>query len=47
MLAVAVFGIGLNWPRGSTVRGVTVVPLVVALLHLLAIGGVTIWAGGF
>lgn len=45
MLAVAVFGIGLGWPRGTSVRGVTAVPLIVALLHLLAIAGVTIWAG--
>lgn len=47
MLAVAVFGVGFGWPRGSAVRKLTALPLVVALLHLLAISGVLLWAGGF
>lgn len=46
MLAIAVFGIGLGWPKRTAVRGLTAVPLIVALLHLLAIGGVAFWAGG-
>ena len=46
MLAMAVFGIGRVWPKGSAVRGLTVLPLGIALLHLLGLAGVVIWAGG-
>ena len=44
MLAIAVFGVGRTWPAGSSVRGLSVVPFVIAVLHLLAIGAVLIWA---
>lgn len=44
MLAVAVFGVGRGWPKGSAVRGLATVPLVIAVLHLLALGGVILWA---
>ena len=47
MLALAVYGIGLRWPKGSAVRGLSVLPLVIAVVHLLAIGAVFFWAGGF
>lgn len=46
MLALAVYGIGLGWPKGSTVRALAAVPLVMALLHLLAIGAMILWADG-
>lgn len=47
MLALAVFGVGRIWPRGSGVRGLSAVPLVIAVLHVLAIGGVVLWAEKF
>ncbi|MBT8418548.1 MAG: hypothetical protein KJO42_14005 [Silicimonas sp.] len=46
MLAIAVFGVGWGWPKGSAVRGLAVVPLVIAGLHLLAIAVVIFWAEG-
>lgn len=47
MLAIAIFGVGFTWPKGSPVRKLTALPLIVALLHLLAIAGVVLWADGF
>lgn len=44
MIAVAVFGLGLAWPRGSGVRRIASVPLILALLHLALIGAVMVWA---
>lgn len=46
MLALAVYGIGLGWPKGSAVRSLAALPLIVAMLHLLAIGAVILWADG-
>ena len=45
MLAVAIFGVGRGWPRGSSVRGMTTVPLVIAILLLVALGGLNLWSG--
>lgn len=45
MLAISVFGVGRGWPRGSSVRSMTTVPLVIAILHLVAIGGLKLWSG--
>lgn len=47
MLAIAVFGVGWGWPKGSAVRNLAAVPLVIAVLHLLAIGAVFLWAERF
>ena len=43
MLAVAVFGIGRGWPRGSSVRGMTTVPLAIASVHVVAVGVFMLW----
>ena len=45
MLALGVFGVGLGWPKGSGVRRLASVPLLLAVLHIVAVVGVTIWAG--
>lgn len=45
-LAIAVFGIGTGWPKGSAVRRLAALPLVPALLHLLAIAVIAILTGG-
>lgn len=38
LLAIAVFGVSLNWPRGATVRGLGVLPLSLAALVGAAVG---------
>ena len=43
MLAIAVFALGRAWPKGGAVRSLTAVPLGLAVLHILLIGGVLIW----
>lgn len=42
-IAVAVFGLGLGWPKGSGVRRLSVVPLVVAALHVVAVVAAWLW----
>ena len=46
MVAIAVFGLGRSWPRGSSVRRLTVLPLIIAVLHVAVIGGMMLWSGG-
>ena len=43
MLSIAVFALGRAWPKGSAVRSLTIVPLGLAVLHILMIGGVLVW----
>ena len=44
VVAIATFAIGRDWPKGSAVRTMSAIPLVIALLHILAIFGVILWA---
>ena len=44
-IAFAVFGVSRAWPKGSGVRSLGSVPLVIAALHVLAIVAVVVWAG--
>ncbi|QMU59592.1 MAG: hypothetical protein GKR98_16220 [Boseongicola sp.] len=44
MLAFAVFGVGRHWPKGSPARRLSLLPLVIALLHVIGIVGVIFWA---
>ena len=44
MIALAVFALGRDWPKGSPVRKITFVPLFLAILHVWAIIGVIAWA---
>ena len=43
MLSIAVFALGRAWPKGGAVRSLTAVPFVLAVLHILLIGGVLMW----
>lgn len=45
MLALAAFGVGRRWPRGAPVRRLSAVPLAIALVHVVAIAGIVLWAG--
>lgn len=44
MIAIAVFPVGRRWPKGSAIRTMASVPLGIAVLHILAIVGVFLWA---
>ena len=44
MISIALFAVGRGWPKGSAVRRMAVVPFAVALLHVLAILGIILWA---
>ena len=44
MLSVAVWALGRSWPKGGSMRRLTIFPLVLAILHLAAICGVIVWA---
>lgn len=46
LLAIAVLGVGRRWPKGSSVRRLSLVPLAIAIFHAVAIGGVLLWAKG-
>lgn len=42
--AVAIYGVGLAWERGSATRRLSLVPLLLAFLQALAIFGIFLWA---
>ncbi len=44
MLALAIFGVGRRWPKGTGVRGLSSGPLVLAALQVVAILGILWWA---
>jgi hypothetical protein len=44
LVALSVFATGRGWPKGSGVRRLTSVPLILALAHVAAILGVILWA---
>ncbi len=44
MVALVLFGVGRSWPKGHAIRRMTAVPICLALLHILAIVGIIIWA---
>ena len=44
MLAVAIWGVGRGWPKGSSARRLSAVPIALALLHALAIAAIVLWA---
>lgn len=44
MLAFAVWGVGLGFPKGSGIRRTSAVPLGIALALILLIIGIVIWA---
>ena len=44
VLSIATFAIGRDWPKGSTVRTISAVPLIIAFLHIAGIIGVILWA---
>lgn len=43
MLAIAVWGVGRGFPKGSGVRKVSIFPLGMVLVLLLAIAGLVLW----
>ncbi len=45
IIAVAVFGISRQWPKGATVRTLGAVPLILAALIVLGILGMAFWTG--
>ncbi len=45
MVAIAVWGVGRGWPKGSSARWLSVVPMALALLHVAAIVAIVLWAG--
>lgn len=44
MISIAVFSVGRGWPKGSAVRRMSATPILVAILHIVAIVGVILWA---
>ena len=44
MLALAIFGVGRRWPKGNGVRGLSAVPIILAILQGIAILGILWWA---
>ena len=44
MLAFAVWGVGLGFPKGSGIRRISAVPLGMALALILLLIGLVIWA---
>ena len=44
VLSIATFAIGRDWPKGSGVRTMSFIPLAIALLHILAIVAIVLWA---
>ncbi|MBT8459785.1 MAG: hypothetical protein HKP37_12650 [Boseongicola sp.] len=44
MIAIALVSIGRGWPKGSAVRRMSGVPLLLAILHVAAILGIILWA---
>lgn len=47
MVGFAVYGVGRQWPPKSSVRSVSIVPLIVAGVHLVGILAVMMLAGRF
>lgn len=45
MLALALWGVGRGWAKGSSARRLTSVPLALALLHVVGIVVIFFWAG--
>lgn len=45
MLAFAVWGVGLGFPKSSGIRRISAVPLGMALALILLIIGVVVWGG--
>ena len=45
MAGLAIFAVGQGWPKGATVRTLSRVPLGLALLHVVGIAGIILWAG--
>ncbi len=43
MLGLAIFAVGRSWPKRSTVRVMSIVPIGLALLHVAAIIGIILW----
>jgi len=44
MVSIALFAVGRAWPKGAAVRRMSVVPLALAILHVVAILAVILWA---
>ncbi len=44
MMSVAIAAVGRDWPKGSAVRRLSLIPFGVALLHIGALFAVFIWA---
>jgi hypothetical protein len=44
MVAVAVYAIGRVWEKGTTIRRMSRVPLLLAGLHVIALLGIWTWA---
>ncbi|MEP0090227.1 MAG: hypothetical protein ABJM02_07325 [Paracoccaceae bacterium] len=45
--AVAIYGVGLAWEKGSAARRLSRLPVIMAILQILAIAAVFIWAFAF
>lgn len=44
MISIALISVGRGWPRGTAVRRMSGVPLALAILHVVAIFGIILWA---
>ncbi len=44
MFAIAIAAVGRDWSKGSGVRRLSLVPLGLALLHILALVAIFVWA---
>ncbi|MEO0692488.1 MAG: hypothetical protein AAFY90_06405 [Pseudomonadota bacterium] len=43
MLAIAIWGLGRQWPKGSPARRISLVPIGLALLLIAGISGLILW----
>ncbi|MEL6642932.1 MAG: hypothetical protein AAFQ79_03285 [Pseudomonadota bacterium] len=44
LLAIAIWGVGRRWPKGSPVRRMSLIPIGLALLLVAGVVGVIVWA---
>ncbi|MDD9920941.1 MAG: hypothetical protein OXQ92_01480 [Boseongicola sp.] len=44
MIAVAVYGVGKSWPKGTAVRNISILPFALAILHGIAIAAILFYA---